>query len=325
MFKILSIDGGGIRGVIPAYLLREIETATGTRIADHFDLVVGTSTGGIIAIGLTLPNSRGKPKYTAADLLDLYEQQGKVIFERSFWDGLTDAHGIIDELYDAKNIEKILKKLTGTARLKDEVKPLVVTAYDLERREPYFFKSIRAGQIPEERDHFMWAAARATSAAPTYFEPMLLDTSTTGDRIRRALVDGGVFVNTPALCAYVEAIDLGARPDDIMVVSLGTGVNTRAIPYQKAKDWGYAKWAKPIISVMMDGAADAADYHLQLLLPEREGKKRYFRFDTQLDKALDDLDAAHWANIEALKSEARDILRDQAEDFATMLGQLDPG
>jgi patatin-like phospholipase/acyl hydrolase len=321
MFKVLSIDGGGIRGVIPAYLLNEIEVATGKPIANQFDLIVGTSTGGIIAIGLTMPDKHGRPKYDAADLLALYEKEGKTIFKRSFWDGLTDVRGIVDELYDHKNLVSILKRLLGKARLKDAIKPLVVTSYDIERREPYFFKSHKA-KTSAERDHYLWAAARATSAAPTFFEPILLDDKTTEDSVRRALIDGGVFVNNPSMCGYVEAIDLGAKPDDIMVVSLGTGVNTRQIPYEAAKGWGYIKWAKPIISVMMDGSADAADYHLQLLLPEKAGKRRYFRFDTLLDKALDDLDAAHAANIEALKNEARDILRDQKQDFAKLIALL---
>lgn len=322
MFKVLSVDGGGIRGVIPAALLTAIETKTGRRTAELFDLIIGTSTGGIIALALTVPDGAGKPKYGASDLLELYEKKGGMIFERSFWDGVTDLGGIADERYSHKNLVSILKAYMGEARLSQAVTPVVVTAYDLERREPYFFKTSRASEEPAKRDHLMWVAARATSAAPTFFEPALLNVQETGDEVRRVLVDGGVFVNNPALSGYVEAIAAGAAPGDILVVSLGTGVHTRKIPYAKAKKWGYVGWVKPLISVMMDGSADAADYQLRQLIPDAGAGQRYFRFDTDLDKALDDMDAAHHANIEALKAEAADILLKQSNEIEKLLTVL---
>jgi len=117
---------------------------------------------------------------------------------------------------------------------------------------------------------------------------------------------------------------MGAQADDVIVVSLGTGIATRKISYEDAKDWGALGWARPIISVMMDGAADSADYHLRQLLPDetQKDKQRYFRFDTNLDIALDDLDAAGAGNIRNLKGEAGQILDDQAEEFARLLAKL---
>lgn len=315
MYRVLSIDGGGIRGVIPAVLLQHLEQATGKAISELFDLIIGTSTGGILAAGLTVPRANGSPKLAAEDMLDLYVERGAEIFRRSFWDGVTSAGGMLDEQYSEKPLERLLKQYLGDATLTDCIKPVVITSYDIERREPYFFKSRRAEESVD-RNHFLRDAARATSAAPTYFEPAVIKSMATRPT-RRVLVDGGVFVNNPALAGFSEAVSIGQRPEEIIVVSLGTGVATRAIPYEKAKDWGALGWIRPLISVMMDGQADAADFHLRQLMPDEEmgAAQRYFRFDTELELALDDMDAANAANIAALKAEAGQILRSQSSEF----------
>lgn len=326
MFRVLSIDGGGIRGVIPAVILQHIEEQTGKRIAELFDLIVGTSTGGILAAGLAVRGATAKqPKYTATDMLDLYVKHGSKIFDRSFWQGVTSVGGIFDETYSHKPLEKLLEKYLEKKTLKDVVVPIVATSYDIHERAPYFFKTRRAG-LPG-RNHLLTDAARATSAAPTFFEPAVV--KSLGQKPKtRYLIDGGVFVNNPAMCAYVEAVDQmgedGRKAEEMVLVSLGTGVATRKIPYKEAKDWGALGWVRPVISVMMDGEADAAHYQAGMLLPDKNkgADQRYFRFDKRLIKALDDLDAAHKANIDALKEEAGQILKDQSAEMKRLVKLL---
>ena len=197
-----------------------------------------------------------------------------------------------------------------------------MTAYDIEKRKPYFFKT-SAAQNSKDRDHFLKDVARATSAAPTFFEPKIVK-SMANKPTRRVLVDGGVFVNNPAMCAYVEAMSLKQEAQDILLLSLGTGIATRKIKYEDAKDWGKLGWVVPIISVMMDGEADAADYHLRHLLPdERKGKlQRYFRLDTELDLANDDMDAVDDKNIQDLKKEAAQILDTEAAQLKRLISLL---
>jgi len=322
MYKVLSIDGGGIRGVIPAVLLAELEARTGRPIAETFDLVVGTSTGGILAAGFTVPDADGAAKFSGEDLVALYADRGKEIFSRSFWRGVSSVNGIADEHYGHETLEALLLDYMGDATLTDCLKPVVITAYDIERRAPYFFKTSRAGADPD-RNHYLRDAARATSAAPTYFEPKVVH-GLGGAKTRRALIDGGVFVNNPAMTAYVEARTMGQDPEDILVLSIGTGIATRVIPYDDAKDWGALGWVKPVISVMMDGSADAADYQLAEIMPGRDSGdgQRYFRFDIDLKHALDDLDAAHTANIEALRKEAGRILDAQSAEWDRLIGKL---
>jgi len=322
MFRILSIDGGGIRGVIPGTLLRRIEERTGQPISALFDLIVGTSTGGILAAGLAIPGDGGAPKLSARQMGDLYAERGKEIFQRSFWRGITSLRGASDEKYSHQPLEKLLNEYVGDARLADTIVPIVVTSYDIERREPYFFKTRQAMRDPR-RNHLIRQVARATSAAPTYFEPALVS-SFDDDPTCRVLVDGGVFANNPAMCAYVEACTMGHDSSDIVVVSLGTGIATREIPYEDARDWGALGWVQPIISVMMDGVADSAHYQLRQLLPDalQGDAQRYFRFDKHLTLALDDMDAAHAGNILNLQLEAEAILERQAAEFERMLDLL---
>lgn len=315
LYRILSIDGGGIRGIIPAVLLEKMEEVTERPISKLFDMIAGTSTGGIIAAGLTTPACSGSssgslsPRFRASELLELYEKRGADIFARSLWDGIVSLGGVGDERYPSDGIERVLKEYLGDVQLKDTLTELLVTSYEIHERRPYFFKRHKAQTCPAERNHLLRDLARATSAAPTYFEPAKVTTTVDGAKTRY-LVDGGVFANNPALCAYAEAVKLGNRPEDIFLVSLGTGVATRPICYKNAKDWGMIRWIKPVLSILMDGVADAVDYQLRQMMPTTDGKAQYWRFDVCLKKALDDLDAAHQANIMALKAEARRILGD---------------
>ena len=298
--RVLSIDGGGIRGVIPAAVLTEIERRTGRTVSELFDLVAGTSTGGIIALALTAPGEHGAPRWRASDLLELYRREGEHIFSRSVWQRITSAEGVLDEKYPADGLEAALSKYFGDARLRDALTPVLVTAYELERRKPFFFRSRRAAADPVY-DFPMREAARATSAAPTYFEPPLLVNEADGERY--ALVDGGVFANNPSMCAYAEILSEDRRAD-VLVVSLGTGQLNRPIHYADAKDWGLLGWARQIFNVVLDGVSDTTDYELEQVL----GPERHARLQIELIGASDDLDDASPQNIANLETKARELI-----------------
>jgi patatin-like phospholipase/acyl hydrolase len=318
--KILSIDGGGIRGIIPAMILAEIERRTGRPTAELFDLIAGTSTGGIIALGLTKPGPGGKPQYAAQDLVELYQTEGPRIFSRSIWHRLIAADNFLEEKYPSSGIESVLDEYFGEARLKDALTDVLISSYELERRFVFFFKSSRARQRADY-DFPMKKVARATSAAPTYFEPLKLEAQEPPGYY--ALVDGGVYANNPAMCAYVEAMSTQTELCPCMVVSLGTGQLTRPIHYDDAKDWGLAMWAQPILNVVFDGVSDTVDYQLQQLLPEgQDGNRRYYRFQTTLVMGNDDMDDASQTNLFALQALARQIISQNSGDLARLCEQL---
>lgn len=303
-YRILALDGGGIRGMIPALVLAEIEKRTGKRIAQLFDLIAGTSTGGILATTLSKPGPAGLPQFTASDLVDLYVKEGPVIFPKSIWHSIRDLGGAAGPKYPAAGVESVLKSYLGDATLKDTVPNILVCSYEIQQRQPWFFRTDRAKATPEQNDFPLWEVARCTSAAPTYFEPERI---MSGDGKTWALVDGGVFANDPGMCALADAkAEDPAR--DVLLVSLGTGEHTRPIEYQAAKNWGLLQWAKPILDVVFDGIAKATDYQLRQLLPDVAGEPRYFRFQTTLDIASDDMDDTDSENMDDLKKQAAELI-----------------
>ncbi len=320
MIKILSIDGGGIRGVIPGVVLAEIERRTKQPIAHLFDLVAGTSTGGILALGLTIPKHSGAPLYAAEELVEMYEREGHRIFSRSLVRRLFAVDNLTFKKYGAGGIEGVLLEYFGESRLRDALTDVLVTSYEVERCFPFFFKSIYARERPDY-DFATRDVARATSAAPTYFEPMRLLTGTTDHHY--TLVDGGVFANNPAACALVEARASHPDADSYLVVSLGTGSLTRRLPVEIAKYWGSVRWAKPLIDIVFDGVSSTVDYQLQQLLPGKNGEARhYYRFQTTLDNHNSSLDNVSAENITALKGLALRMMDRQCDDLDELCEKL---
>jgi uncharacterized protein len=317
--KVLSIDGGGIRGIIPAVVLDEIEQRTGKPIADSFDLITGTSTGGIIALGLTKPGNDGRPAYSAADLLALYREEGPRIFSRSAWHKVTALGNLLEEKYPSGGVDTVLDEYFGETRLSEALTDVLITAYEIERRMPFFFKSRRAKQ-DAAYDHLMKQAARATSAAPTYFEPAQIDLP--GGHDYFALIDGGVYANNPAMCAYAEARSMFPAATDMMVVSIGTGELTRRIPIEDAKGWGLALWAQPLLGVVFDGVSDTIDYQLQQVCRTEDGVRRYHRFQIALTEGSDDMDDTSTSNMRVLKQRGEEIARQQKDELDTVCRQL---
>lgn len=314
MTRILSIDGGGIRGIIPATVLAEIERRTGRHIADLFDVIAGTSTGGILACGLTIPDATGHPTVTAADLVRMYVDEGPRIFPHEF---LGRIRSLVDEKYPQKGIESVLQRYMGDAMLSGTLTELVVTAYDIERHMPFFFRTARA-RDDARYDFPLRMVARATSAAPSYFEPFLLPAQPDG---HYALVDGGVFANNPAMCAYVDAWAGRARRDEVLMVSLGTGSLTRPLPYEKVRDWGLLQWTRPILDVVFDGVSDATDYQLLQIL----GPENHHRLQVELDVASDAMDDVKPENLHNLVLEGDRLVRDRSDEIDVICARLTEG
>jgi predicted acylesterase/phospholipase RssA len=283
--KALAIDGGGIRGLIPALVLAEIERRTGRSTASMVDLIAGTSTGGIIACALARPDPM-----SAEQIAALYVEDGPSIFDRTAVKVIRSADGYLDERYDDDGLLAALRRHLGTTRLTEAATRLLLTVYDLEARQALLLRS-------DADDVSMVDAVHATCAAPTYFEPVRIGA--------RTLVDGGVFATNPAVFAYTEA---GAAPE--LLLSLGTGSHTRPLPYEQVKNWGRLKWAEPILDVVFDGSADAVDSQLDAL-----AGKAYVRLQTRLGQASDDLDDASASNLAALRREAERLIVTRSADI----------
>src|SRR6185369_714431 len=305
--RVLAIDGGGIRGILPAMVLADLERRTNRPAIDLFDLMVGTSTGGLVALALACPDGAGKPRHTARDIIRLYEVEGKRVFSRSVWHKIRSVGALTEGKYPSAGIEGVLQDYFGECRLKDALADVVVPAYEIERRMPFFFKTSNAKQ-KSYYDYPMKNVIRAATAAPTYFEPMQVQIDGPNDYY--ALVDGALFAYNPGMCAYVEALNRFPDRDSVIMVSLGTGKLTRRLPYDEVKDWGAARWAQPAFALMCDGICDVVDHQLQEVLPEApDGQRQYYRFQARLDVGNDDMDDASNTNIRVLRLLAEDMLQ----------------
>jgi uncharacterized protein len=301
--RVLSIDGGGIRGVIPALVLTEMERRSGRRVFDLFDLIAGTSTGGIIACAVCAPDP-----LPASELVKLYEDQGPDIFSRSLFQRIRSADGLLDEKYDDAALDGALERFLGQKLLSQTRPDLIVPSYDTAEPGPYFFKTTDARSSPDD-DFPLSVVARATSAAPTYFEPV--------ESGQKALVDGGVFAANPAMCALAEVLNT-VSPDDVVLVSLGTGERTHKRTFEEIDDWGLVAWARPILDVVFDGASDAVNYQLKRVLPG----DRYWRFQVELTLASDHLDDATDGNLAKLRGHAEELIQQHSADIDAALAKL---
>jgi patatin-like phospholipase/acyl hydrolase len=296
-YRLLSIDGGGIRGLMPAIVLAEIERRTNKRIWELFDVVAGTSTGGILALALTL-GGKGGPK-SARELIQLYEENGNEIFCKSEpWRTLdalvdkvplsqqighalglprdSDVHDLVRPKYPADGRKRVLTRYFGDALVKDAAVRVFVTSYDTEQRVPVFFDSAADDDevfFDRIRDVSCVDAALATSAAPTYFPPHPVKA-----RRNLSLVDGGVFANNPVALAYAFT-----RPpivDDQVIVSIGTGSMTDSYTFEEIRNWGALRWAGPVLYTMMDGQSEASALVMSRMLPA----SRFFRWQALLSE-----------------------------------------
>lgn len=274
--RILSIDGGGIKGVIPAAFLARVENTTGKRIANHFDLIVGTSTGGIIAIGLGLG-------LTAGEILAFYEIDGPRIFDQVELDkpSLLDrflsrlnrhyrtARQFVSSKYNADALRSALGSAFGDRVLGESITRLVVPAFDCRRREIHVFKTSHHERYVIDWKERAVDVALATAAAPTYFPSHRMETGI-------ALLDGGIWANNPAGLAAVEAVGvLEWSREKLYILSLGCSEEVFPIPEVA----GHAGMALKSTDIFLLGQSRGAIGAAKLLTRHSDTNKRFYRYN----------------------------------------------
>ena len=309
--NVLAIDGGGIRGIIPATILAAIEKNIGKAIHETFDLIAGTSTGGIIAVAIGAGANNGSP-YEPEDLVKLYVDNGPAIFHKGV---LTGVKNLFGPKYSPDALEAILLKFFGETELASARVPLLIGSYDIENQMPFFFKSHKIPTKP----NYNWKlrqVARATSAAPTFFPPVQMSNK---QHDSYTLVDGGVCINNPAVAGYAEARSIYGGAD-YLVVSIGTGFRKEELKYGEVKGWGLTSWAKKIAPVFMDSTSETARQELHYIL----GDARHFRFQADLNNSSTEMDCVTAENMQNLQKDAQACLADpkNAPRFEEMCGLL---
>ncbi|AUH53261.1 hypothetical protein CXB49_21975 [Chromobacterium sp. ATCC 53434] len=297
-YRILSIDGGGLRGIIALVVLERLDQAApGWRDGVHMH--AGTSTGALIALGL----ARG---LTPGQLLERYREQGPRLFSRSLGWRLKTLNGLIGPRYDGAKREQVCRDDLGeestlASLLRDGGRRghVLVPAFNLDgdprlpeglrRWKPKVYHNLPTLDGSDDGAELSWRVAMRSSAAPTYFSSF------------DGFVDGGVFANNPAMCALGQTRDARLRtpipPESVAMLSLGTGVN--AIHLAGDADWGYWQWGRDIVELLMDGVNDVADFQARQLL----GERRYLRVSTLLDQPVSLDDVGQMARLERIAAQ----------------------
>lgn len=328
LIKILSLDGGGIRGIIPALILQEIEKKLKRKkhLVECFDVMSGTSTGGIIVLLLNTPDASKKPKYRASDVVSLYQNLGSSIFYQSWWHYLSTCNGWLCEKYPSDHLQMNLQKFYGDCRLKDTLTNVIIPAYDISEDDNVFFKSDKAKR-DLARDFYFRDIARATSAAPTYFKPAQIQDIS--QQKTHTLVDGGLALNNPTMSACVHALKLFGRDSDFLVVSIGTGTNNPVTPGKLSFEGkniycgGKLEWAPDIVSVMMNATNEVVDYQMEEIFKKDNGTKKYHRLQVLLSPEHTAFDNVRPENMKALEGYAKELIRKKQAELTDIAHLLD--
>jgi patatin-like phospholipase/acyl hydrolase len=332
---ILSLDGGGIRAILTSGILKALEENLQQEnpksvLADYFDMIAGTGTGGIIASAMTMPGKHSRPKYSAANIHDFFLNEGQKIFDVNLWKKLRSMGGLTDEKYSASYLDKILNTYFGKTMLSDSTTPLVITAYDIRNRAARFFTT-NDTRI-EGRDFQLKDICRASMATPSYFEPAKILSATDTPY---AFIDGGLFANNPGMIAYAEArrLDFGQvtqceeKPkfpgaNEMFFLSVGSGQSKKPYYYEDAKDWGNIHWMKPLIDMVMSASVETVDFELQQMFRTCKEKDHYIRLNPELIKLNPDMDDTSDKNVESLKQISDSFVEDNKSMLHRTVEQL---
>lgn len=314
---ILSIDGGGIRGIIPGQillhtekLLQEITGDADRRIADHFDFIAGTSTGGILSCAYLMPGKDGRPMYKAPEVVNIYFERGQEIFTNTLMHRIKSLGGVLDEKYNSVGLENALLDYFGDTKLSELLKPTLITAYDIRRRRANFFTQHDAHKPAS--NFYVRDVTRATASAPGYFQVANIRSM---DKKYYPLIDGGVFANNPAMCAYAEVRKKSKRDKNTVVaaemamLSLGTGYACHSYKHKDAEHWGLAEWMVPLVDIMMSGVSETVDYELCQLFDTTDKPEQYVRINGELKGQDDSMDNVDPENFKALEKFGNNLFR----------------
>ncbi|XP_059454420.1 patatin-like protein 2 [Corylus avellana] len=337
--SVLSIDGGGIRGLIPGTILNFLESelqkldGEDARIADYFDVIAGTSTGGIVTAMLTAPDENNRPLFAAKDIKDFYLNHCPKIFPQGaplFPYATKIMKALSGPKYDGVHLHNIIREKLGSIKLHQTLTNVVIPTFDISRLQPTIFSSYEVKKNPS-MDALLSDICISTSAAPTYFPTYYFETKDAEGKVlgKFNLADGGVAANNPTLVAMGEVSKemIRGSPDffpikpmdygRFLVISLGTGSHKAEEKYNapEAAKWGVLEWltnggSTPIIDVYSEASADMVDVHLSVVFKALHGEKSYLRIqDDTLNGIISSMDIATTENLDDLVEAGEALLK----------------
>jgi len=322
---ILSIDGGGMRGVLPAAVLvylenkiQEITQDPRIRMGNMVDFVAGTSTGSVIGTLMLIPDENNLyPKYKMSDIINFYFDLGEKVFKSSFLNDLKTVWGLFGPKFPAGNIEEPLLKELDHYKLKDLLKPCMFSGYDIEKRKVIFYTN--KDDCEKYADYYVKDIVRGSTSIPSIFSPARFQYGVDINTI----VDGGVFANNPSLAAYIEVSKTLFKgqyettkynPHDLIVISLGTGsYKQKPYMYKKTKRWGKANWMLPIIDVLLTSHSEVTSYEMEKLFAAYNSSHNYKRLNPPIKIGSSDPMDASKENLTLLLKDANNYIEENKE------------
>lgn len=327
MVRILSIDGGGMKGIISAMVLERLEELlrmySGNEMAavsDYFDMIGGTSTGAIITALLLAPDENGMAKYSAADIVALYKEHGKEIFQKRPLYPINTLFGLFGTRYKTNRFEEVLDQYLKGLTLEDMRKECIFTAYNTANRKATFFSSVSRKKW-ERENYQIKDIVLASTAAPTYFPPKQIYHEYCRNN---CYIDGGVFANNPTLCVLVESLKLKnhASIGETMVLSVGNACSPEYYEYSSVKHWGFLKWAFPILNILMDGSEETVHYQMKRIFDNLHCQEQYLRIEKHLEEPLPDMDAVSKEDIIEFMDVGHQLVYEQDQNLKQFAKRL---
>ncbi|KAI6700074.1 hypothetical protein NL676_014398 [Syzygium grande] len=354
LVTILSLDGGGVRGIIPGVILGYLEAqlqeldGEDARLADYFDVIAGTSTGGLITAMLSAPDANKRPLFAAKDIVPFYLENCPKIFPQGcgcLGSVVSTLRSLTGPKYNGVYLHKLIRKLLGTMRLHDSLTSLVIPTFDIKKLQPVLFSSYEVAKH-SFLDAQLSDICIGTSAAPTYFPAHYFKTEDKdGQAHEFNLIDGGMVANNPTLVAISEVTrrilnedphfsDIKSPVDytRFLVISLGTGSDTSEIKFnaKKASKWGLFCWlyqdgTSPLIDVYSQGSSDIVDYHNSVVFKAYQSENNYLRInDDTLEGTLSSVDTSTKENLEGLVKVGEHLLKKPVSRVNVETGLYEP-
>ncbi|XWS14670.1 hypothetical protein CRYUN_Cryun35bG0029200 [Craigia yunnanensis] len=354
LITILSIDGGGVRGIIPGVILSFLESelqkldGEQARIADYFDVIAGTSTGGLVTTMLTAPDEKNRPLFAAKDIKAFYYEHGPRIFpqNRFLFSGFTKIiKRVMGPKYDGKYLRGILKERLGNTRLHQTLTNVVIPTFDIKLLQPIIFSSYEVKKSPC-LNALLSDICIGTSAAPTYLPAHYFETEDSEGKVKKFnLIDGGLAANNPALVAIGEvtkqinrghsdfsSIKAGNHYNRFLVLSIGTGSKKLAEKYsaKQAAQWGVIGWLTsghsiPLVNAFTEGSADMVDFHISVIFKAFSSENNYLRIqDDKLKGELSSVDVSTKENLNKLAKVAENLLNKPVSRVNFETGNYEP-
>ncbi|TYH17733.1 hypothetical protein ES288_A05G214200v1 [Gossypium darwinii] len=355
LITLLSIDGGGIRGLIPGTLLAFLESqlqkldGEQARLADYFDIISGTSTGGLVTAMLTTPDPKqeNRPLFAAKDINEFYLEHCPKIFPQDsspFAPAANVVKSLMGPKYDGKYLHDIVREKLGETKLHQTLTNVVIPTFDIKQLQPRIFSTYEVKSHPCT-DALLSDICIATSAAPTYLPAHHFQTQdSTGKTKEFNLIDGGVAANNPTLVAMNEVTKeilrgnpefFPIKPTDyarFLVVSLGTGSPKSEGKYHAnmTAKWGVLGWltsehSTPLVDIFMQASSDMVDFHIATVFQALQSENSYLRIqDDTLSQQISSVDIATKENLENLVKVGEELLKKPVSRVNLENGQFEP-